>query len=194
MVGRGWGGSYCKRFPSLIKRDRWEEAWFLVDTLVWECKGWCYSSRPDIRRALVLDECHALHVKSLRLCLTLCSTRDCSLPGSSVQGIFQARILEWVTMPFSRESFLPRDWTQVPWIAGGFFTIWVTREALFDECQWSAKGKKRVIRTFSSLLTHCTIGLHNLEHLTFRFLCRLDNKTLSIFKLLSFGYCCCYCC
>ena len=50
------------------------------------------------------------------------------------------------------------------------------------------KGQKRVIRTFLSLLTHCTIGLNNLEHLTFQFLYRLDNKTLSIFKLLSFGY------
>ena len=38
---------------------------------------------------------------------------DCRLPGSSVRGIFQAGILEWVTMPFSRESSQPRDWTCV---------------------------------------------------------------------------------
>ena len=44
-------------------------------------------------------------------------------------GILQARILEWVAKPSSRESFQPRDWTQVSHIAGRFFTIWATREA-----------------------------------------------------------------
>ena len=47
----------------------------------------------------------------------------------TVHGNLQARILEWVAIPFSRESSQPRDWTQVSWIAGGFFTIWATREA-----------------------------------------------------------------
>ena len=41
------------------------------------------------------------------------------------------RILEWVAYPFSRGSFQPRDWTRVSFIAGGFFTIWATREALY---------------------------------------------------------------
>ena len=49
--------------------------------------------------------------------------------ASLVHGILQARILEWVAIPFSRESSLPRDWTQVSHIAGRFFTIWATREA-----------------------------------------------------------------
>jgi len=49
-----------------------------------------------------------------------------SLPGSSAHGILQARILEWVVIPFSRESSWPRDRTQVSCIAGGFFTIWAT--------------------------------------------------------------------
>ena len=46
---------------------------------------------------------------------------DCSLPGSSVHGIFQARILEWVAISFSRGSSQPRDRTWVSCIAGGFF-------------------------------------------------------------------------
>ena len=54
---------------------------------------------------------------------------DCSLPESSVHGIFQERILERITIPFSRGSSHPRDWTQVSHIAGEFFTVWVTREA-----------------------------------------------------------------
>ena len=45
-----------------------------------------------------------MHAKLLQLCLILCNTVDCSPPGSSVHGILQARILEWVAMPFSRES------------------------------------------------------------------------------------------
>ena len=44
-------------------------------------------------------------------------------------GLLQAGILEWVAMPSSRRSSQPRDWTQVSCIAGGFFTIWSTKEA-----------------------------------------------------------------
>ena len=53
-----------------------------------------------------------------------------SLPGSSVHGILQASILEWVAIPFSRGSSQPRDRTSVFGIAGGFSTVWATREVL----------------------------------------------------------------
>ena len=56
-------------------------------------------------------------------------------------GILQARILEWVAMPSSRESSQPRDLTQVSHIADGFFTIWATREAQYH---WSVKSLSRV--------------------------------------------------
>ena len=59
---------------------------------------------------------------------TVCHPMDCSPPGSSVHGILQARILEWVTMPFSRGSSWPRDRTRGSCLAGRFFTIWATRE------------------------------------------------------------------
>ena len=65
-----------------------------------------------------------------QLCLTLCDPMECSSPGSSVHGIFQAIILEWVSMPSSTGFSQPGDWTQVSHIAGRFFTIWITREAL----------------------------------------------------------------
>ena len=55
---------------------------------------------------------------------TLCNPMDCSPPGSSVPGILQARILEWVAMPFSRGSCQPRNQTQVSCICDvrrGFF-------------------------------------------------------------------------
>ena len=59
-------------------------------------------------------------------CPTLCNPVDCSLPSSSVHGIFQARILLWVAISFSRGSSWPRDQTQVSCIAGRFFTVWAT--------------------------------------------------------------------
>ena len=46
-------------------------------------------------------------------CLTLCDSMDCSLPGSSIHGIFQGRILEWVAISLSRRFSRPRDWTRV---------------------------------------------------------------------------------
>ena len=63
-----------------------------------------------------------------QLCPTLCNPMDYSLPGSSIHWIFQARILDWVAISFSRVSSRPRDWTQVSCIAGRCFTIWTTRE------------------------------------------------------------------
>ena len=64
-----------------------------------------------------------------QLYLTLCDPMDYCPPDSSAHGIFQARILEWVTIPFSKESSQFRNQTQVPCIAGGFFIISATREA-----------------------------------------------------------------
>ena len=62
-------------------------------------------------------------------CPTLCDPMDCSLPDSSIHGIFQARILEWVAISFSRRSSWSRDWTQVSHIVGRRFIVWGTREA-----------------------------------------------------------------
>ena len=84
--------------------------------------------RPKVSEA-VLREVSLLVAQS---CLTLCNPMDCSSPSSSVHGNLQARILEWVAIPFSRGSSQPRDWTQVSSNAGRFFTVWVTREALSE--------------------------------------------------------------
>lgn len=57
-----------------------------------------------------------------QLCLTLCDPVDCSPPGSSVRGILQARILEWVAISFSRESSQIRNRTVFSALAGRFLT------------------------------------------------------------------------
>ena len=75
--------------------------------------------------------CRGVEVKVLftQSCWLFATPMDYSPPSSSVHGILQVRILEWVAIPFSRGSFQPRDRTQVSCIAGRFLTTWATREA-----------------------------------------------------------------
>ena len=68
------------------------------------------------------------HSEVAQLCPTLCNPLDCSLPGTSVHGIFQARVLEWIAISFSRGSSRPRNRTRVSSIASRHFTVWATRD------------------------------------------------------------------
>ena len=61
-------------------------------------------SRASYRASLYAEFFLLTYVFVSQLCLTLCDPMSCSLPGSSVHGILQARVLEWVAIPFSRES------------------------------------------------------------------------------------------
>ena len=77
-----------------------------------------------------------LCAKSLQSCPTLCDPLDCSPPGASVHGIFQARILEWVAMPSSRGSSQPGIEPvslMSPTFSGGFFTTNTTWE---EQLSW----------------------------------------------------------
>ena len=77
------------------------------------CEGWTIKKKWKESESEVAQSCP-----------TLCDPMDCSLSGSSVHGIFQARVLEWIAISFSRVSSWPRNWTQVSPIAGRLFTIW----------------------------------------------------------------------
>ena len=88
---------------------------------------------------LIFPLCSVLKTSWLLSCVWLCDPMDGSLPGSSVHGISQTRILEWVAIPFPRGFSQPRDQTQVSCIEGGFFTApgilyWATREAPILSC------------------------------------------------------------
>ena len=115
----------------------------------------CYGARLCGPSIVIMKKYHAWfslcsqfrgEVKHLCVCLvaqaypTLWDPTDCSPPGSSVHGILQARILEWVTFPFFGGSSWPRDQTQVSCIAGRFFIIWATREV-----QWSMTIKPATV-------------------------------------------------
>ena len=82
-------------------------------------------------------------------CPALCDPMDCSLPGSPLHGILQARVLEWVAISFSRGSSWPRDRTRVSSIPGRCFNLWATREAVtFSESssyliRWHVRKKNK---------------------------------------------------
>ena len=81
-----------------------------------------------------------------------------------VHEILQARILEWVTFPFSRGSSQPKDWTQVSCIAGGFFTSWAIREPHENgrQKQFSSQDKRIMILSLN-------VGLFSYSRPPFQF-------------------------
>ena len=117
LVAEGWLGDRIHQEPQ----------WYM-GTLTWapEDLGASYVWHMPERA------CGCVHAKLLSR-VWLCNLMDCSSPGYSVHGIFQAKILEWVTVPSSRESSPPRDRTCVScllhWQAGSFFTTSTTWEA-----------------------------------------------------------------
>ena len=140
------GFSLYVHFLSSKSYDRWVSRWQFHSQLGSSIGQWYdnhNTSCPEVsliqkakllkqpQDSLLVQKQSQVKVLASQSCLTLCDPRDCSPPGSSDHGILQARILEWVAIPFSRGSSWPRDQTQVSCIAGRFFTIWATREALF---------------------------------------------------------------
>ena len=108
----------------------------------------------------------AVKVLVTQSCQILCDPTDCSPPGSSIHGVLQARILEWVSIPFCRGSFQPRDWTRIACIAGRLYTIWATREAprrghicSFLSWWWTRTHSHCTCHSFSPIIpTHLLIS------------------------------------
>ena len=112
-----------------------------IFTLVFICSFSKYFRWKLIIDFIMLEKSRSLKKKKekkkvevlvTQLHLTLCDSMDLTLPGSSVHGILQAKIVDCVAILFSRGSSQPRDWTRVFYIPGRFFTIWTTGEALYD--------------------------------------------------------------
>ena len=86
-------------------------------------------SHKDLTMAILLVSENSYEVKWSEVaqsCRTLCGSMDCSPTGYSVHGIFQARVLEWGAISFSRGSSRPRDRTPVSCIVGRYVTVWAT--------------------------------------------------------------------
>ena len=96
-------------------------------------------------------------------CPILGNPIGCIPPHSSVLGISQARILEWVTIPFSRGSSPPRDLTRVSCTAGRFFTVWATREQILISRKKADRNQRSEPRPFpSARLFYSVASLHSL--------------------------------
>ena len=98
---------------------------------------------------------------------------DCCPPGSSVNGILQARILEWVVISFSRGSFQPRDWRCVSCIGKRIPYHWATREAWYLTHKWALylSGAMHRWSRSSQLETQCGASFCKaLERMEWRFL------------------------
>ena len=121
-------------FTSLPKQLKPQSPFPLILSFQWIARSFLpVLFAPPTWSPLLLDKCNVASVTFLQAavkmkvivaqsCWTLCNPMDCSPPGSSVHGILQARILEWVAISFSWGSSRQRDQTWVSWIAGRFFT------------------------------------------------------------------------
>ena len=106
-----------------------------------------------------------MEVLVTQLCLTLCDPMNCRPPDSSVCGILQARLLEWVAIPFSRRSSQPKDGTtRVSHISGRFSTVWATGEALSESICFLNKFSLYLTQTVKRSLAGCSPwGLKKLD-------------------------------
>ena len=119
------------QFNQAIYTNKYNYWWMTIfASKGWNFSSWVQSHRNCMPMWVVLNK-NTGCVLVAQLCPTLCDPMYCSPPGSSVHGIFQARILEWVAISFSRGYFQPRNQTQASCIAGRFFTYWAMREAFW---------------------------------------------------------------
>ena len=114
--------------------------------------SWGGGSRQGWMRG-ILSSHYGVHVT--QLCPILCDPIDCNAPGSSVHGILQARILEWVAIPFSRRSSRPRDQTQVFHTAGN---------SLPSEPPGKSLSSHNAVTCFKSKQSHKTSDHHAVQH------------------------------
>ena len=110
--------------------DHWRKKFSCTQLFIFSVLSKCI----PYNHILLYDKWHVTSKQNVwsevtQLCPTLCDPTDCSSPGSSVHGIFQAWILEWVFVSLSRGSSWPRDRTWVSRVVDRRFTVWATREA-----------------------------------------------------------------
>ena len=120
------------RSQSQTRLSDWTTAtksWSYPETKALESRRWNSKLKSNMFFLILVG----VRVLVDQSCPTLRNTMDCSLPSSSVRGILQPRILEWIAIPFSGGSSQPRDQIQVSHIAGGFFTIFI----LVRTIEWS---------------------------------------------------------
>ena len=123
----GWTGLISLQSEGLSRvfsnTTVWKHQFFSAQLSLWSNSQCLYMTTGKTKALTIQTFVSKVKMLVAQSCLTLCNPLDCSPPGSSVHGILQARILEWVAIPFSKGSSRSRDRTWVSCTAGGFFTI-----------------------------------------------------------------------
>ena len=120
----GWGDHFLPH--KFIKRSF--ECWAMSTKQLLDASRGCWWRTPGTQKGSPISSKGGEVKVKLLSQVWLCDPMDCSLPGSSIHENFQARVLEWVDISFSKRSSPSRDWTWVSLIVGRRFTIWATRE------------------------------------------------------------------
>ena len=177
----GEGNSYSLQYSgpqSSMDRGAWQATVYGV------AKSWTRLSDFHFLSDVSSAWLSCMHAKLLQLYLTLLDPIDCSLPGFSVHGILQARILEWFAMPSSRGSSWPRDQTCIScysYIAGEFFTTEPPGKALNLS---SCKQFTWTLKNFSEAV--CGVVYFRLQVLSFLLVAQ-TVKNLPAIKRLGFN-------
>ena len=149
----------------VLKQSRMQ---YLIREVHVKCQG------SSVEKNYISPWFKSCYVKSFQLCLTLCNPMDCSPPGSSVHGIFQARILEGVARPSSRGSSPPTDWAWVSCvscIAGGFFTT-----ELLEKAPDSSQGCSKCCVTGGAHILVFVCGATSVFHRKYAVFCFKEQE------------------
>ena len=115
--------------PKIFKiNESWMKSDLITTCVPYPCSRWIPSLPLFQRQLIIVNLCVWKLFSRVWFFATPWTVACRSGIGSSVYGILQARILEWVVIRFSRRSSRPRDGTWVSHVAGRFFTVWATRE------------------------------------------------------------------
>ena len=117
-------------FGHILLQHKYHPSFSVSEKLIWVGRGWHFSFLCYTRNLQLWQKKRGKESEVAQSSPTLCDPMDCSLSGSSVHEIFQARVREWIAISFSRGSSRPRNRTRVSCTVGRRFTIWATREAL----------------------------------------------------------------
>ena len=140
----------------------WNSSWAISNPERWCCESAALNMLANLENSavatgLVKVSFHSIPKESEKWSCSVMSDslrpHGLSLPGSSVHGVFQARVLEWFSISFSKGSSHPRDWSQVSCTVGRCFTIWATREE-------PKIPKERQCQRMLKLLHSCTHFTH----------------------------------
>ena len=116
-------------FGHILLQHKYHPSFSVSEKLIWVGRGWHFSFLCYTRNLQLWQKKRGKESEVAQSSPTLCDPMDCSLSGSSVHKIFQARVREWIAISFSRGSSRPRNQTRGSRTAGRRFTVWATREA-----------------------------------------------------------------